>query len=254
MSEFVWLRHGDRLPSVVVAQMLLNRTGESLGVDGIYGSRTAAAVKKFQREHRPLTVDGVIGQNTWPRLIANEHLQILDCIDVFDESLFKMEVGDLRRSGASPVLIGGMCNGIEQAICDIRGRANNLFLLRFHGHGAPGAAGVSDGHGSIEDHSTFRNDTATRNALSRLRGCFGSYGCIQFMHCNTAQGAQGTSFLRMVSSVTGVPASAGVDTQFAGTLRKTVRFEGPTRTFCPSGGAMRSWATTLPQFAGMSIA
>lgn len=254
MAEFVWLRRGDRLPAVAVAQMLLNRTGASLGVDGIFGSRTANAVKTFQREHRPLAVDGVIGQSTWPRLVANESLPIIDCIDVFDPSLYNMEARDLHASGARPVLIGGMCNGIEQAVSDIVRAANGLFLLRFHGHGAPGAAGVSDGHGDIEDHSTFRNDLPTRRALRRLHGCFGSYGCIQFMHCNTAQGPQGASFLRMVASVTGVPATAGVPTQYAGTLRKTVRFEGRTRTFCPGDVTMANWARSLPQFAGMSIA
>ncbi len=50
MSEFVWLRQGDKLPAIAVAQLLLNRTGESLRVDGIFGTRTAQAVKKFQKD------------------------------------------------------------------------------------------------------------------------------------------------------------------------------------------------------------
>ncbi len=253
MAEFVWLRQGDVLPAVAVAQLLLNRQGESLSVDGNYGPRTAAAVRKFQRDHRPLSVDGVIGRNTWPRLVGQESLQIIDCVDVFDSALFRMEVRDLRTSGASPIMIGGMCNGIEQAVRDVANASHNLFLLRFHGHGAPGAAGVSDGHGTIEDHSTFRNDAATQRALSQLRGCFGKYGCIQFMHCNTAQGVQGARFLSMVASVTGVPASAGIETQYAGTLRKTVRFEGRTRTFCPGLRTLAAWGASLPPMVGMSI-
>ena len=256
MAEFVWLRRGDRLPAVAVAQVLLNRTGAGLTVDGDFGSRTHRAVWNFQRTHHGLAVDGVIGQNTWPRLVHQERLQIIDCIDVFDPSLMSMEARDLRASGGRPVLIGGMSNGIEQAVSDIGAAAvgNNVFLVRFHGHGAPGAAGVSDGHGDIESNSTFRNDPASQRALAKLRGIFGPYGCIQFMHCNTAQGPQGANFLRMVAGATGVPASAGVRTLYAGSLRKTVRFEGPTRTFCPGRADLRSWGRSLPAMAGMSFA
>jgi len=253
MAEFVWLRNGDVLPAVAVSQMLLNsRNAAALTADGIYGRRTTEAVRGFQRP-RGLSPDGIIGRNTWPRLSAADRLQIIDCVDIFDPNLYTMEVRDLRSVGGSPITLGGMCNGIEQAVSDIRRAASSLFLLRFHGHGAPGAAGVSDGHGTIEDHSTFRNDAATRQALSRLRGCFGPYGCIQFMQCNVAQGVAGTNFLRMVTSITGVPASAGVPTQYAGTLRKTLRFEGRTRTFCPGGGTIRSWARGLPRFVEMSV-
>ncbi len=252
MAEFVWLQKGDRLPAVAVAQLLLKRSGHGLVIDGIFGDKTDQAVRAFQRE-RNLAVDGIIGEQTWPRLDAHERLQIIDCIDVFDPDLFRMEVRDLTRSGARPITIGGMCNGIEQAIQEVRRVASNLFLLRFHGHGAPGAAGVSDGHGDFEDHSTFRNDAATRAALAGLRGCFGPYGCIQFMHCNVAQGRDGLAFLRMVVDYTGVPASAGIQTQFGGGLRKTVRFEGPTRTVCPNEMTLPIWSRTLPEFVGMSV-
>ncbi len=252
MSEFVWLRKGDKLPAVAVAQMLLNRTGASLTVDGDFGTRTKSAVKEFQSQ-RHLGFDGVIGQQTWPRLVANERMRIIDCIDVFDVNLFDMEVSDIRRAGGNPILIGGMCNGIEQAVREIKSAVSNAFLVRFHGHGAPGAAGVSDGHGTVEDHSTFRNNAGTRRVLAELRGSFARCGCIQFMHCNTAQGRQGADFLRMVAATTGVPASAGVQTQYAGSLRKTLRFEGPTRTFCPGNINLKTWGQGLPGLPGMSV-
>lgn len=252
MSEFVWLRKGDKLPAVAVAQVLLNRTGASLTVDGDFGTRTHKAVREFQSP-RSLAVDGVVGRQSWPRLVANEQLPIIDCIDVFDNSLFNMEVQDIRKAGGNPILIGGMCNGIEQAVQEVQSAVQSAFLVRFHGHGAPGAAGASDGHGAIEDHSTFRNDAATRLVLNKLRGSFGRCGCIQFMHCNTAQGRMGREFLQMVAVTTGVPASAGVQTQYAGSLRKTLRFEGSTRTFCPGNVDLKAWGRGLPILPGMSV-
>src|SRR3546814_11998807 len=62
-----------------------------------------------------------------------------------------MEANDIRRAGGDPMPIGGMCNGVEQIVSDIVRFApsGGVFLLRFHGHGAPGVAGFSAGHGSI---------------------------------------------------------------------------------------------------------
>ena len=37
--------------------------------DGIYGSKTAAAVKRYQRKHK-LTVDGVVGYKTLLKMIG----------------------------------------------------------------------------------------------------------------------------------------------------------------------------------------
>ena len=38
------------------------------GVDGIFGSGTYSAVREFQKT-RGLSVDGIVGQNTWRKLL-----------------------------------------------------------------------------------------------------------------------------------------------------------------------------------------
>ena len=69
------LRRGTTGPSVVTAQVMLNRISQSYPaipkiptVDGIFGSRTEAAVRKFQ-EVFDLTVDGIIGPATWYEMV-----------------------------------------------------------------------------------------------------------------------------------------------------------------------------------------
>ena len=253
------MRDPDRLPAVGVLQKLLNgRAGSSLTADGVYGSRTKAAVQSFQRSHLPLAADGSVGQQTWPRLSQmTDNLRVVDCIDVFDPSLYELEAQDIRRAGGDPLLIGGMCNGVEQAVTNIINAvpAGSVFLLRFHGHGAPGVAGVSDGHGDLGDHFSsiqMGNWAYLQPIVARLSRVFGPYGCIQFMHCETGSGPSGRTMLQNIASTVGVPATGGIRTQYGGGS-KTFRFEGPTHSAFPNGGNLASWSATRPDFIGMSV-
>ena len=69
------LRRGTSGPSVVTVQVMLNRIAQNYpaipkiaNVDGIFGSRTEASVKKFQ-EVFGLTVDGIVGKATWYAMV-----------------------------------------------------------------------------------------------------------------------------------------------------------------------------------------
>ncbi len=69
------LRRGSSGPNVVVIQVELNRISQNYPaipkvtpVDGIFGSRTEASVRKFQ-EIFNLTVDGIVGKATWYALV-----------------------------------------------------------------------------------------------------------------------------------------------------------------------------------------
>ena len=69
------LRRGTSGPSVVTVQVELNRIAQNYpaipklaNVDGIYGSRTEASVRKFQ-EIFGLTPDGIVGKATWYALV-----------------------------------------------------------------------------------------------------------------------------------------------------------------------------------------
>ncbi|MBO5891410.1 MAG: peptidoglycan-binding protein [Oscillospiraceae bacterium] len=69
------LRRGSSGPNVVVVQVELNRIAQNYpaipklaSVDGIYGSRTEASVRRFQ-EIFGLSPDGVVGKATWYALV-----------------------------------------------------------------------------------------------------------------------------------------------------------------------------------------
>ena len=267
--NFTYLNRGSRLPTVGVLQKMLNARGAHLVVDGVYGSHTFNAVKTFQHNNG-LPDNGVVTGNTWIRLAQEFRLPIVDCVDIFDPSLLNNEVSLLRGIGSNPIVYGGLSNGVEQVVnLILNSGVSNVFLLRFHGHGSPAAAGMGDGHGSIEeatydngvcdtrvtDLSNERSYIGLRNFsllgphLSRLRPIFGTYGCVQFMHCETGQGPQGRALLDLISDRIGVPASAGIETQSGGGVN-AFKFEGPTVTALPDGRTLSSWSRSLPEFNG----
>lgn len=250
------IRRGDTLPVVGVLQLLLNRAGASLVLDGVFGPNTENAVKAFQGQ-RSISQTGRVDGALLDRLAGGETLNVLDSVDVTDPNLATMEVADLSRAGARIVQRAGMSNGLGQAIQDILGAGRNLFLLRLHGHGMAGNIGLSDGHGVPGYHRTDL-DAGTigrvRGELARLRAAFGPWGCVQLMACNTGQGPQGRSLLQQLANIWNVPVSAGIQTQLGGGLSTTIRYEGPTVTVCPGGRSLAAWTRSLPAFPAMSVA
>jgi peptidoglycan hydrolase-like protein with peptidoglycan-binding domain len=69
LSPFPLVRKGDRDHPVKTLQYLLSARGHTVGVDGIFGPNTDAAVRAFQQQ-RGLAVDGIVGPNTWSALIV----------------------------------------------------------------------------------------------------------------------------------------------------------------------------------------
>jgi peptidoglycan hydrolase-like protein with peptidoglycan-binding domain len=62
------VRRGDRIFPVRPLQQLLRARGQQIAVDGIFGPATEAAVKAFQQS-KGLAADGIVGPQTWPKLI-----------------------------------------------------------------------------------------------------------------------------------------------------------------------------------------
>lgn len=70
--ELPIVKHGDKGFKVVAVQMLLNKHNFSVKyTDGDFGHDTLAKVKAFQIA-KGLTADGIVGRDTWAKLLTNE--------------------------------------------------------------------------------------------------------------------------------------------------------------------------------------
>lgn len=76
LENYPTLRQGSRSNYVYLLQFLLTQYGYSLTVDGVFGSRTASAVRNFQTQNS-LASDGIVGQNTWRTLLTLPSYPIL---------------------------------------------------------------------------------------------------------------------------------------------------------------------------------
>jgi peptidoglycan hydrolase-like protein with peptidoglycan-binding domain len=63
------VKRGDNIFPVRSLQDLLRARNHPVAVDGIFGPLTEAAVKAFQQSNG-LAADGIVGPQTWPKLVV----------------------------------------------------------------------------------------------------------------------------------------------------------------------------------------
>jgi len=68
ISPWPLVRQGNQNHPVETLQYLLRARGHNVAVDGIFGPKTDAAVRAFQKQ-KGLAVDGIVGPYTWSALI-----------------------------------------------------------------------------------------------------------------------------------------------------------------------------------------
>lgn len=68
---YAQVSYGSQGSDVKTLQEMLNKNGYDLKVDGIFGSKTQAAVRDYQSKNN-LAVDGIVGNNTWGSLTSSK--------------------------------------------------------------------------------------------------------------------------------------------------------------------------------------
>lgn len=71
------VQYGSQGSEVKELQKLLNKNGYSLTEDGIFGEKTQSAVRDYQKKNG-LTVDGIVGVNTWGSLTGGSSASTTD--------------------------------------------------------------------------------------------------------------------------------------------------------------------------------
>jgi hypothetical protein len=253
-EHLILVRKGQVLPRVTTIQVLMRRHQPQslITCDGDFGSKTHAAVQKFQKHHK-ISDDGVVGNETWGKLEKASGLTIIDVVD--NTEFTEVEAGDIRKAGGNPIEVFGMSNGIAVVMSMISGRAGkgNVALLRLHGHGGSGTQGITsgtiDGIPHMADLSVD-NFTQLQSDLATIKHIFVEFGSVELHGCSVGSGGRGKDLLNKLAVTWGVPVTAGIKTQFAGGA-KTFQFEGPTVTGFPAGGSLKGWSAHQQTIHGM---
>ena len=86
------LKKGSSGEEVRDLQELLNKAGYDCGTaDGVFGTKTETAVKRFQAEHG-LGADGIVGEKTWAMLVGED--QVIDTPDTATEQALPQQSPD----------------------------------------------------------------------------------------------------------------------------------------------------------------
>jgi hypothetical protein len=265
------IRLGDRGALVAALQVLINRLADAtiVAVDGIYGTATQTALQEVQRRLPGMQPHGrQVAGSTWAELVRREHLSVISCNDIYDPRHDEVAPAALR--GPNLISVSGMSGGVGHVVHEIERRARAsgpIVLLRFFGHGAPGLMGVTGGTGSLRDmqgetirdergrpvrpdhaleRTTISNESwpGIEEDLASLRPLFAPFGSVELHGCRVGRGDEGRRLLARLAATLGVPASAGVQSQWFGATT-AFRFEGPVSTVYPDRLSLATWTRRL---------
>jgi peptidoglycan hydrolase-like protein with peptidoglycan-binding domain len=245
---------GQQSPRVALIQILLNRAGNTLTVDGCFGRLTRAAVVGFQSSHGIAPANAIVGPKTWEKFPLGENTKIVDVVDVGDPNVGDNAVAELRKAGGDPIRLGLMCAGVEQMVTNVISQAKNrgtIALLRITGHGNLGRwMTVSVGDvvdlkpqdykvWATEYHSyiDWGHIDVLAPTLSWLRGYFAPYGMMEHGGCSLGSRPETRKLMRRLADIWDVPVSVGVGIQTS-----ILKFDGQTFTAYPKNGNLESWS------------
>src|ERR1041384_4012021 len=251
---------GEHSPRVTLLQILLNShhcagaDGNRLTVDGWYGRNTNAAVSAA---NRLLGVGNRGGSAATPdlirQLLADVDLNVITSVDLGDPRL-QIDIDNFTREGNNPIVLGGMCNGLQQMVSTVtaQARPGHVAALRFDGHGNLGrwltisVGDVADlrgrAHRDIENevmsYISSTNFTRVSSVIAPLSRIFAPFGFSEHLGCTLGARRATRAMLRRLADLWGVPIRVGIQLQPIG----TVNIVGPDFTAFPRFHNLRSWS------------
>jgi hypothetical protein len=242
----------ERGPRVALIQILLNRAGNTLQVDGIFGPKTRAAVVDFQRS-QGVSPDAVVRPDTWWKFPLGDNTNVVDVVDIADPGVGGGAVAQQRKAGGDPIQLGLLCNGVEQMVGDVvrASTSGEIALLRITGHGNLGrwfTVSVGDVVDlkpadykvwAAEYHSyiDWGHIDELADILAPLADCFAPYGMMEHGGCSLGGRLETRKLMHRLADLWGVPVSAGVGIQ-----RSILRFDGQVFTAYPAHGTLETWS------------
>ena len=251
------LKLHERSPRVTLLQILL-RDEYRLKIDGSFGPKTMAAVRKFQAATREFSPTPLPTPTTWKNLLKGTNLTVVSSIDAGDKDLAKDDSATLEAWGDKPILLGAMCNGLGQLISEVKSRSQGLSLaaLRLDGHGNFGRW-MTLSVGEVADLSkenpkeyrliekeyySYINPTHFAKVapiLGQLTSKFAPFGFMEHHGCSLGKKPATVKMMGKLANLLGVPISVGVTMQSFGVVAD---FEGPVVTVFPHGLSLRTWS------------
>ncbi len=254
------LHYLEHSPRVTLLQILL-KDEHKIGVDGIFGPKTLAALKAFQGS-RGLFPSGNATPDTWNELLLGTRLAVISSVDMGDPNL-EGDVQALKASGDEPIELGAMCNGLGQLVrqVEVRTAGKSIAALRFDGHGNLGRwLTISVGDVVDMTRKEYRETekeyysyvdpkhfSTVRPILSQLSRRFAPFGFAEHHGCSLGHRPETRKMLAKLADLWGVPISVGITVQDVGAV---TFFNGPVFTAFPLGKGLHSWSH---QFQNVSV-
>ena len=101
-STYAMVAYGSQGSAVKQLQSELNRRGYSLDEDGIFGKKTRAAVRDYQKKNGLRMVDGIAGDETWGSLLASPTAEEQAALDAAKNGIFLELCGVAQRLRRQP--------------------------------------------------------------------------------------------------------------------------------------------------------
>lgn len=253
------VRIGDRGPRVVLLQVLLNRNGAGLKVDGIFGHHTQKAVMAART--RFFDCPGPVADpDLWMSMFDEQELCAVDAFDVGDA---RAETGAtiVQSAGSHVVRTGAMCNGVPEVVKGIVNQTTppgSLAFLRSWGHGNKGRW-LSFTVGEVvktseRDHALGKAIAAEKRSyidpgnfpqmasvLAPVADCFDSVGIYEHHGCSLGSVHATCEMMRKLAALWDVPVTVAFGLQYIPYNAPTsLRFQHRTDTFYP-GGSAQAW-------------